>query len=320
MTRLLSRSIQVLVFLILVVTIDQVTGFIFRKLYFHQHAGPMHGLNYALNECKADILIFGAPQAQHSYDPRIISDSLKMSCYNAGQDGGHSIILQYAQIKVITKRYTPKVIILDFHPNNVVHYPGDYDRLYILLPYYQDYPDLRPFILLRSPFERVKLLSAVYPFNSTIIDVIRYNTFTHAARVKDINGYIPLKGVMNMGMYKKESGGDSSQIIDTNMVKSLKNIISICNEKKIALYIVSSPIYRTVDDRIMYSTPAEKLSIDIIRNKNVNYFDFSFHPAIKDSIKWFEDQNHLNEIGASIFTQKLVRVLHSNLQSIQFQN
>ena len=56
------------------------------------------GDNHALKDCKADILIFGASQAQHNYNPRIIRDSLRMSCFNAGQDGGHSILLQFAQI------------------------------------------------------------------------------------------------------------------------------------------------------------------------------------------------------------------------------
>jgi hypothetical protein len=308
MTLYISRAIRIALFILLLAITDQVVGFVLRKLYFHQHTGPMHALNYALNDCDADILIFGASQAQHGYDPVMISDSLKMSCYNAGLDGGHSIILQYAEIKEITKRYTPKILILDFHPENIVHYAGDYDRLNVLLPYYKNYPDLRPFILLRSPYERVKLISAIYPFNSMVIDAIRYNTFTHAARIKDIKGYIPLNGVMNLDMYKSEPEAKQS-VVDTNMVKSLRNTIILCKEKNISLFIVSSPVYRTFKDRQKTRSLAAKLSLEILEKEKVNYFDFSFDTTITERIDWFEDQNHLNDTGTKIFTQKLIDVI-----------
>lgn len=305
MNRFISGGIKILIFLLLLVATDQVLGLIIRKFYFRQHTGRMHAFTYALRDCKADILVFGASNAQHSYDPRIFRDSLNMSCYNAGQDGGHSIILQYAQIKAITERYTPKMIILDFHPKNIVHYPGDYNRLYILSPYYRDYPVLHPFVLLRGPYEKLKLISAIYPFNSQIIDIIRYNTNTHSARVKDFEGYIPLKKVMSIDMYNTDFERETQSVVDENMVNALRNVIKICKEKNISLFIVSSPLYRKVNERQIFTSSFAEISLGIINSEGANYLDFAFDPVFSDKMELFTDQNHLNENGATLFTQNL---------------
>lgn len=124
-----SRIIKIVSFFIIIVVADKASGLVLRKLYFNQSAGQDFSLNYALSKCNADVVIFGNSRAQHHYDSRIISAGLKMSCYNAGLDGGHSIILPDAEIKVLTERYTPKIIILEFSPQ----------ELYILMAIMTDF-------------------------------------------------------------------------------------------------------------------------------------------------------------------------------------
>lgn len=309
MNQYISRVIKIVVFILLVTITDQVIGLILRKLYFYQKIGHSHALTYAFRYCEADFLIFGASQAQHNYIPSIISNSLKMSCYNAGQDGGHSILMQYAQIKVITERYSPKLIILEFHPNNIVHYAGDYDRLSILLPYYKEYPDIRPVILLRSPYERVKLMSAIYPFNSNIIDFLSFILNPNSTWKQDFEGYVPTKGVMNTDMLKPEPEIEKQSVVDTNMLNALENIIRLCKEKNISLFIISSPIFHAVNEKQSPSSPAAKLSLEIIHRNHVNYLDFSFDSTFTGHLEWFKDKKHLNDDGAKVFTNKLMCTL-----------
>lgn len=57
----------------------------------------------------------GSSRASHHYVPEIISEKLGMSCFNAGQDG-NGIILQYGRWKMLSERYTPKLIIYDINP------------------------------------------------------------------------------------------------------------------------------------------------------------------------------------------------------------
>lgn len=303
--------IKTLVFFIIVLLSDQIIGRVLSHLYFNQKAGQAYSLNYSFSECNADILIFGNSRAQHHFDTRILADSLKMSCYNAGQDGGHSILLAYAQIKIITERYSPKIIILEFTPSNIVRYPGDYDRLSILLPYYQDYPGIRPIILLRSHYERVKLLSAIYPFNSklntNLMNIIRSRSNIPQVMELDHDGYIPLYGKMTLDMLKPdEKHADTEPVVDNNMVEALNNIISICKEKNISLYVFSSPVYHKIGEERGPVSKIEKISLEIMKNNRTYYFDYSYDSAFVGNLEFFKDQNHLNNYGAKVFSNDVV--------------
>ncbi|NVO08517.1 MAG: hypothetical protein HXX16_01015 [Bacteroidales bacterium] len=308
MNQLISRGLKILFFIFIIIVSDQVIGLILRKLYFNQKEGSNRALNYTFKECKSDILVFGASQALHNYDSRIITDSLGLTCFDAGQDGGHSILLQYAQIKVIAERYSPRLIFLEFNPKNIVHYPGDYDRLSILLPYYKEYPELRPLILLRSPYERIKLFSAIYPFNSKIFSIIRFNIDFLSRHKKDFEGYIPIKDkVMNIGMLKTNSEIVPQPVVDMNMLNALENIIHICKKKNVTLCIVSSPLFHTVGEKRINNSFVENQALDIIRRENVKHFDFSYDSLFMGRLDWFADAGHLNEEGATNFTKALIR-------------
>ncbi len=308
-----SKFFKLLTFLFLILIFDQIGGFVLRQLYFHQTAGQDYSLNFSFSECKSDIIIFGNSRAQHHYDSQILADSLQLSCFNAGQDGGHSILLPYAQIKVITERYSPKIIILEFHPDNIVHYPGDYDRLSILLPYYKEYLEIRPIILLRSPYEKVKLLSSIYPFNSDIINMIRFITNIPTARRNDFEGYVPLEGVMSVDILKQDPEIETQAVIDINMLNALKDIISLCKEKNISLFVVSSPLFHAVNERQYPPTTTAKLSLDILQQNNINYLDFSFDSTFIGHLEWFRDRAHLNDKGAKIFTTQLAEILKNKI-------
>ena len=305
MKRFYLKTLKIIIFIFLVILIDQCLGFILKKLYFRQQTGQNYALNYVFNDCKEDILILGASQAQHNYDSRIICDSLKLSCYNAGQDGGHSILLQYAQLKVLTKRYSPKIVILEFRADKMEYYKEDYEKLQVLLPYYTKYPELSSLILLRSPIERLKLLSAIYPFNSNLINIIRFNTNNHASRKRDFNGYVPIKGVMKNKMTENENEKKQQLTLDTNKINALKKIISLCKEKNIFLLIITSPHFHKFNEKQEFPSPATEIAYNIIHQYKVNYLDFTFDSTYADKMNWFKDNIHLNENGANYFSHIL---------------
>jgi len=319
MNKNISRLIKIVIFIFIIAITDKVLGFILNKLYFSQTYGQNHSLNYVLSECKADVLIFGNSRAQHHYDSRIISKALKMSCYNAGQDGGHSIILPYAQIKIMTERHSPKILILEFSPDGILHYTGDYDRLHILLPYCEEYPEIRPLVLLESPYESIKLTSTIYPFNSNLINIIRFNTDYHAVRQQDFEGYVPLKKVMSINILKQEpeilnqSVIATESVVDSNKVNALEHIISLCKEKNISLFIINSPIFHTVNEKQSPPLPSAKLSLEIIHRNNVNYLDFSHDSTFSGHFELFKDREHLNVEGAKVFSNMLIDSIEKTL-------
>jgi hypothetical protein len=312
MNRNISRVIKLLIFILIIIIADKGIGHVLSKLYFNEKEGKIHTLNYALSECKADVLIFGNSRAQHHYDTRIISAALHMSCYNAGEDGGYSIIFPYAEIKMITERYSPKIIILEF--SGVNNFPGAYDRLSILLPYYKEHPEIRPLILLRSPFERVKFLSSIYPFNSVVIDIKHFRKDT----TEEFDGYIPLKTKLNLDLLKPETDFERQSEIatilpDANMVNALEDIIEICKRKNISLFVINSPDFHRMNEKHYSLSPADKVAQDIFRRNQVNFLDFSYSPVFTGHSELFADKVHLNEEGSRSFSTLVIDSLRRRL-------
>lgn len=297
--------LKILVFIFLVVGADQLTGVFLEKLYFSQKNGQGKELNYVFSECKADILIFGNSRAQHHYDSEIITRISKKSCYNAGQDGGHSILLPLAQLKIIINRYSPKIIILELDPSSFAYSQENYEKLSILLPYYNQYSIIRPIIELRSPYEKIKTLSGIYPYNSNIINIVRYNTNTSASRNKSFNGYIPInKNMTKTDLLKNNMISNTQSICDTNLLNALNEFILCCKYHNIELFIINSPVFGCNVD--VGSTMVVGQVIKVIKKKNVKYLDFSKDSFFCNRPELFADRMHLNDKGARIFSRLII--------------
>ncbi len=83
-----------------------------------------------------------------------------MSCYNTGRDG-KIIFYNYAVLKSILKRYTPKIAILDFNREEFSNDGESYDRLSSLFPYYYNHPEIRPILKLKNPLKKLKLFKNI---------------------------------------------------------------------------------------------------------------------------------------------------------------
>lgn len=315
------RIIKVLSFILLIVIADQITGKILKHLYFSQKTGQGQNMSYILSDCKADILIFGNSRAQHHYDTKIISDSIGLTCYNAGIDGGHSILMPYAEIQVILKRYIPKIIIIEFDPSFVMEYrKSEYDRFSVLLPYYNIYPELQPLIQKRGPWEKVKLLSEIYPYNSNIIGMIRMNTNIDANRKWIFNGYIPIKDKqMNESMINIGIEHATQSKADPDKIKALEDIIQLCKNKKVALFFINSPIYQTAQENNGNIAGSTKQVIKLLTKQNTTTIDYSKDPQFIGQMALFADRLHLNEKGAIKYSQIIGGLLKNKYRIISIQ-
>lgn len=103
---------KVLLFLVGLVVLDFLVGMGGKYLVSHAKGGDTGLSNYICRQMKDECIIFGSSRGMHHYDPNIISDSLGMSCWNCSLDG-NGIILMYGRYKMLSARYTPKVLIYD---------------------------------------------------------------------------------------------------------------------------------------------------------------------------------------------------------------
>lgn len=285
--RFLTRLISILLILL---ALDIIFGYILRHYYFKQESGLLYRTTYAIDSTNADILVFGSSRANHHYVPEIFEEDLKMRYYNTGRDG-NSILYNYAVLKAVLLRYTPKIIILDLRPYDCYYNKISYERLSSLLPYYSSHLEIRDIVNLRSPYERIKHFSKIYPFNSSLLTICIGNFYNNKKRKFDNDGYIPLMGTT------KENELIPVPIprgkIDYNILNAIDSMSCLCYQKGIKLFLCFSPIYYQIEE-----TKLDTLIYSIAKKYNFKYLNFSNIPEFTSQPSLFRDRSHLNNKGA----------------------
>ncbi|RNI37493.1 hypothetical protein EFY79_08855 [Hanamia caeni] len=302
-----SFIVKSIIFLLVLFTLDLSIGSLLNYLYFKQDSGLLYRTTYSLDSTKADFLIFGSSTANHHYDPSIFEKRMHMSVYNTGRDA-NTIFYNYAVFQSIIKRYTPKIAILDFNVGEFKVFPQNYDRLSSLLPYYKTNPELDQIIQLKSPFEKLKLISKIYPFNSLLFTILIGNTGFNKSRdyISDEKGYIPLDRILKRKITIDTSGGNYK--IDSTKIRLLKSFVRECKNYDIQLYICISPCFK----KYYYPDPSVIVINKIANELNVPFYNFSDDTLFWDHPEYFADEVHLNETGAKIFSNKVVDKIKEN--------
>ena len=287
-------------FFIILFILDFSIGSILRYLYFKQTSGLLYRTTYSIDSTRAEFLIFGSSTANHHYDTRLFEKRLGNSVYNTGRDGS-MFFYNYAIFKSVLKRFHPKTAILDFNTEELKFSEESYDRISALLPYYKNHPEIRSVVELESPYEKYKLLSKIYPFNSLLFTIAIGNTNFNKKRelVDDENGYIPLTHVWNRKIATQTS---LNYELDSNKINVLKSLIKECKDSNVQLYICISPRF------VKYT--GKDISVDttreIAKEFNIPFYDFSSDTLFWDHKEYFADESHLNETGAEIFSNAVI--------------
>lgn len=293
---------KLLIFIGIVFLLDLGIGWILQHYYFTINHEDSFRANYVLKQTKAEILIFGSSRANHHYNVPLISEKLNQSCYNAGRDGSF-IFYHYAILKGVLKRYKPKVIILDLCPEDLYQTPLSYDRIAALLPYYSSYPELRNIIELKSRFEKYKLLSRIYPFNSQIVRIITGNIDIHNRRKDELTsmGYVPIAKTWKQPIAEGAENSD----IDPVKLRFLKSFISECKQADIRLLIFISPIFVKENHVMKYINCIQETT----SRNGIPFWNYSQDEYFLQNPELFADPAHLNNAGANRYTSEVINKL-----------
>lgn len=294
---------NILVFFAVVAVIDVAFGFTCRYLNNHAKGGDTKLYYYIANECEADILIFGSSRAFHHYDPRIIEDSLGLSCYNCGIDG-NGVVFLYSRLLMITERYVPKVIVYDICGDFDV-YDGDNTKYLKCQKRFYNKPGISDVFELVSPNEKYKMLSQLYRYNGDFIQMLMDNI--HPLREFNEGGYRPINQTM---AYEPKISDNLEQAIlwDQVKYKCMIRFISHCKEKGIKLIFSFSPAYGGNDCSCenLITELSEEYGIPVINNYKDSEFVYNKG--------FFYDPMHMNEKGVTMFTKKFVSELEEYIK------
>lgn len=285
---------KVVLFLIGLFLIDFALGLGARYLISHAKGGDTGLNNYICHQMKEECLIFGSSRGMHHYDPHIIEDSLKLSCWNCAKDG-NGIILMYGRYKMISARYTPKVLIYDVQTSFDL-LDGDNHQYLGGLRYDYDEPSIDSIFWSVDKTERYKMLLNGYRYNSQWLQLISDNL--HPLQSDD-KGYRPMDKKM-IYKPKKEQAKQEAYQYDSLKLFYMEKLIMSCQAKGTRLIFAISPQFETFDDEVY--KPLKELCAKYQVPLMNHYCDKDF----VTTSDYFYDSVHMNRIGATKYTKKLV--------------
>lgn len=296
--------LKVLLFFALVVVMDFAFGFAFSWLRGHAKGGGTANREYIANRCEDDIIILGSSRATHHYIPKIIEDSLGLSCYNCGEEG-NGIVLAYGRLKMLTERYKPKLILYEITPGYDYGTSEPNNRyLGYLRPYYDKVGIREIFDDFDDELSCLKMKSKMYQNSSNLLPYITNNLVYKDTR----KGYEPLYGEMEA---PKEQ---SAKIVNPMEIDSLKlsylgKMIQLCQNMDIPLVFIVSPWYN-YDEGMAKFDPAFQLG----ERYGIKIYNEIEDPIISKRMDLFHDANHLNDKGASVYTQSILFLIKDNFE------
>ncbi|WP_405410904.1 hypothetical protein [Maribacter sp. Asnod1-A12] len=286
---------------ILVFALDFTLGHGVTYFYYNQSAGPQYMTTYAMDKSKEELLIFGSSRAKHHYNTKVLEDELELSIFNTGSDGNF-IFYQTALLKAILNRHTPKFIIYDFY-GSFGYEQNDYDRLSALLPYYNNHPEIREIVNMRSPFELIKNISHIYPYNSTPGKIVMGNITSKSSKTAHHNnkGYEPVnKKFHNLAEIPYREPYD----FDENKVKVFREFLQLCKNRNIPVLVTISPVSYNYPNDFSF-----EMCKDICEQEGISVYDFSNKTAFPKDLSLFADEIHLNEQGSTVFSKLIVELV-----------
>lgn len=284
--------VNILIFFGIVAAVDFAAGKVF--WYLQTKAGGRTGAEYyACKKSNEDVIIMGSSRASHHYVPQIITDSLGLSCFNAGQDG-NGIILQYGRWKMLSERYSPRMIIYDINPS--FDFLENDNMAYVdrLKPFAGD-RKVRDYIGEIFPMEQLKLMSQMYRYNYKFIEMV-----SDYGKGIGNSGYLPLYGQIRQEVVDGYESKVSSIEYDEAKLKYLECLARECKEKGVKLVLAVSPYYGGGSYDLNTFASVKEMA-----NKNgadflyYNTDEYDFNPD------YFKDSYHLNDNGAVKFSSDL---------------
>lgn len=293
--------IYIAVFFAVVAAVDFGFGKACDYMTTHAKGGATKQLVDLCEKDHYDMLVMGSSKAHHNYIPQVFTDSLGLTCYNAGYDG-NGIILAYAILSMIDDNRLPKLIVYDVKQQfDIYHYDGDgdYTRYYQKLKKFIDEPVVTEIVESISKADVTKLHSGLVRYNGDLLFTL--SGFLRGEKKGNNYGYAPMKGQLEESDVQEK---DYSNELDTLKMEYFRKFIELTKERNVDLIVVFSPEFNTpyAEDLL----PIRKLC----KAEDVTVVDL-FEDESYQRIELFVDHCHMNEVGAKMLSEAMVKEIKS---------
>jgi hypothetical protein len=277
--------------------------------------GDLGGFVNKVRKVKAEIVILGSSRARHHYDPEILKSTFKTSVYNAGCDG-QGIPYVRGMVDLLLKDYTPKLLIIDVDPTSLSFSQDKFDSVTILAPFIDESEEIRRILYSRGPFEPIKYLSRSFRYNSKPLAILKNIN----AQDSSISGFVPERrtSVPLSQTAIELTRPVNNWYADQGLVQLLQEIIRQAKLKGVKIILSNSPRWRSDSKVDPMQIPLMSFLRGIALQQKTPYLSVTQEntPVFHDA-SLFADYAHLNERGATIFTNILSQwIVHNNYYKI----
>ncbi|MCD8265581.1 MAG: hypothetical protein LUC33_00355 [Prevotellaceae bacterium] len=251
--------------------------------------GETKRMTQIANEVRADVLVFGSSRALNHYDPEVLREGLGMSAYNCGFSGC-GIVCAYGYLRMAASRHCPKVVIYEVMPRYDTNQDDNHRHLKNLR-YFYDREGIDSIFWRVDKTERLKMLSQMYRYNSSLPDLLV--DCLHPPHIYS-KGYHPIDEEMAEGAENEPQEEETG--IDSLKLYYLERLIRECKGRT-RLFLAVSPTYETAGE-----LPLEAAR-QLCAKYGVTLLDHSADTTFSLRRDYFYDNYHLNRRGATAYTR-----------------
>lgn len=264
-----------------------------------------------------EVLILGNSRAQGHIDPAILDSICLCNSYNLGIEAYHMNMHLLKYNYYLYYNHPPKLVIYQVDIGTI-HQPavkrGSNSEQFLPL-FYESY--------WRDAFANLG-----YNILDLYCPLYRYFGYHTAIRQGLVEG-LGIKHIRVSPSYKGFKGWDrmmeekniSDELLQIDMSNkfttnpqdliAFENFIQKCNDEKVKLILVYSPMYTHVEKQITDRDIFATYMHEVADKYNVVYLDYTKDLEFCSNKSYFSSPGHLNLLGAEVFTTKLAHDIDS---------
>lgn len=269
-------------------------------------AGGNHSnFKWSLFDKKADIIVLGASKANHHYITDSLESCFGMTVFNGGVDGDN-IVTSRTQFDAMCDRQIPKIVIIDLSGGQMA---GNWESVFLKHKSYfgieKHYTSVsKEFISTES---RLKLYSSLYKINEDLLDIVS----SYVKGNRSNNGFIPLIGTNSNLSHITKDNMPSYEMGEVQR-RNLDHIVGYCKQNEIKLFIAYSPTL------ITYTNGVTETFKSYCSDHELPFFCYEGDSTFVNHPEYFKDYNHLNLLGARVYTSDIITKILGNLEKREY--
>jgi len=290
--------------IIIFYSLDYVATKGLRKTQYSQFSDWNSIFNGTIN---ADIIINGSSRATVHISPQIIDSIFELNSFNLGIQG-YQILMELAKYNTyLSFNKTPKIIIHSIETFTLTKGTNLYGYTQFI-PYLRN-PIIKEATKQFNGFEKTDYVLPLFRYRTVPgickIGLLEYFNIKHYTNTI-YKGYSAqdLSWSDEFDEFKKNNSEGYDFKLDSASIKLFDNYLLECSKKNIEVFLVFSPEY--IEGQKLLKNRKEIINLyqNLADKYNFVFLDYS-NDSISSNRDYFYNSQHLNKIGAELFTKKL---------------